>query len=77
MKVKKILLGVVISLTVFSCNQDDLRENAEKTVETEISQNETQEHHGKKIDFGETKRKSIFAIEYAKSCKYHSHHRKG
>lgn len=52
MKLKKILLGAVISLTVFSCNQDDLRENEEKTVETEVSQNETQEYHGKELILG-------------------------
>ncbi|WP_133298089.1 hypothetical protein [Candidatus Ornithobacterium hominis] len=55
MKLKKILLGAVISLTVFSCNQDDLRENEEKTVETEVSQNETQEYHGKELILGKQK----------------------
>lgn len=55
MKLKKLLLGVVISLTVCSCNQDDLRENEERTVETEVSQNETQEYHGKKLILGKQK----------------------
>lgn len=53
MKVKKMLLGAVIGLTVFSCNQDDLHENVEKT--TEISQNETQELYGKELILGKQK----------------------
>ncbi|MXV37814.1 hypothetical protein GO491_03845 [Flavobacteriaceae bacterium Ap0902] len=55
MKLRKVLLVAVIGVTVFSCNQDDLSENVEKTVETEISQNETQEHHGKKLILGKQK----------------------